>query len=216
MINNAGYAPEAKQPGKPVWEYDEDAFDLVVKINLKGSMLGTKYAAKQMIKQEPHKCGQRGWIVNIGSIYGLVGEQLLGTVSYLFKVSKLRLTYAIVGYVSSKHGVLGLTKSAALDCAPHRINVNAVCPGCKFTSPPTPVLKPNELTIDKPDLKTAMTEFSRTNEAVHAALSAKHALNGGGFGEPQDVANVILFLASEENTWMTGSAVPVDGGFTSN
>jgi len=59
-----------------------------------------------------------------------------------------------------------------------------------------------------------MTEAVRESDTVYQVLSKRHPWNGGGFGVVEDVANVVLFLASEENTWMTGAAVPVDGGFT--
>jgi NAD(P)-dependent dehydrogenase (short-subunit alcohol dehydrogenase family) len=64
------------------------------------------------------------------------------------------------------------------------------------------------------DINTSMTETVRADEAMYSAISQRHAWNGGGFGEPRDVANVVLFLASEENTWMTGAAIPVDGAYT--
>ena len=132
MVNNAGISSAAHTP-KPIWDADEDSFDTDIRINLKGTMLGVKYASRQMIKQEPHKGGQRGWIVNLGSIYGLVGEHTLRKCSFIMKFHIANQDDS-AGYVSSKHGVLGLTKTAALDCAPYRINVNAVCPGCVFNS----------------------------------------------------------------------------------
>jgi NAD(P)-dependent dehydrogenase (short-subunit alcohol dehydrogenase family) len=72
------------------------------------------------------------------------------------------------------------------------------------------------LTLNRTDLKTAMMDYlqGKESEELHAVISKKHLWNGGGFGEPRDVASVVLFLASDENTWMTGSAVSVDGGYT--
>lgn len=78
MINNAGIATDGLKGG-PIWEFDEDLFDSILKVNVKGTMLGCKFASRQMIKQEPHKSGHRGWIVNLGSIYGLVGERTVGS-----------------------------------------------------------------------------------------------------------------------------------------
>ena len=67
-----------------------------------------------MIKQDPLLCGDRGWIVNTASVFGLGGSP------------------GVVGYVSSKHAVMGVTKAAARDCAPYRIHVSALCPGCEY------------------------------------------------------------------------------------
>lgn len=70
--------------------------------------------------------------------------------------------------------------------------------------------------MKQPDLKTTMTDHVTGNPELHEFIKQKHFYGGGGIGEPQAVANVIAFLASEQNTWMTGAAVPVDGGFTIN
>jgi len=72
MVNNAGIAIEAYNP-QPIWEYSEDNWDRTLAVNAKGVYLGCKYASAQMIKQEPHGNGDRGWIVNLASILGLVG-----------------------------------------------------------------------------------------------------------------------------------------------
>ncbi|KAF5642991.1 hypothetical protein F25303_6363 [Fusarium sp. NRRL 25303] len=116
MVNNAGVAIEAKDP-QPIWSFDQTVFEKDININVVGVMLGCKYASAQMIKQDPLPCGDRGWIVNTASVFGLVGSQ------------------GIAGYVASKHAVMGLTKVSAWDCAPHRIHVNALCPGYPETMP---------------------------------------------------------------------------------
>jgi NAD(P)-dependent dehydrogenase (short-subunit alcohol dehydrogenase family) len=111
MVNNAGIGqPESK----PVWEVDEASYDLTMDINAKAVYVCCKYASKQMISQEPGPSGDRGWIVNLASVMGLVS--LVGALPY----------------IASKHAVAGITKTVALDCAPYRVHCNAVCPGCMF------------------------------------------------------------------------------------
>lgn len=111
MVNNAGVG---LLKSVPVWDVEEATWDSQQEVNAKSVFLGCKYASKQMISQEPGVSGDRGWIVNTASIVGLVGFA------------------GVSPYCASKHAVAGITKTAALDCAPHRVHVNAVCPGCKF------------------------------------------------------------------------------------
>jgi NAD(P)-dependent dehydrogenase (short-subunit alcohol dehydrogenase family) len=171
MFNNAGISPEAGDP-KPIWEYPNQWFDGAIAVNLRGVFLGTKYASLQMQNQEPGPSGDRGWIINMASVLGLNGAP--GT----------------SGYAASKHGVMGLTKTAALDCAPKRIHVNAVCPGY---------------------VGTGMTAVFWDNKEVTGQLSAMHPF--GGLGTADDVAKAALFLASEDAGWVTGIGLPVDGGY---
>ncbi|KAF2472935.1 putative short chain type dehydrogenase [Lindgomyces ingoldianus] len=173
IVNNAGIALEPQNPS-PVWDYPEDWFDKTLAVNLKGVFLGCKYASKQMMGQDPGPNGDRGWIINLASVLGLGG------------------TPKSAGYTSSKHGVMGLTKSAAWDCAPHRIHVNAICPGYTASSMTKTI-------FDQPDVKSQI-------EAMHPFR---------GLGEPEDIARAALFLASEDSSWITGIGLPVDGGYGS-
>lgn len=112
MFNNAGIADSLG--GKPVWEVPIEVWDRTQAINSTGVFLGTKYAAAQMLKQEPHPlvtCGSRGWIINTASILGHVG------------------TPTTASYCASKGAVVNFTRAAAMDCAPHRIHVNSIGPG---------------------------------------------------------------------------------------
>ncbi|EON63697.1 hypothetical protein W97_02925 [Coniosporium apollinis CBS 100218] len=124
MVNNAGIAIEAWAP-QPIWEFSEDTWDKTLLINAKGVFLGCKYAAAQMVKQEPREewGGDRGWIVNLASVLGLGGSTNNSS------------------YVSAKHAVVGLTKVVALDCAPKRIHCNAICPGYTATAMTASVFK---------------------------------------------------------------------------
>jgi NAD(P)-dependent dehydrogenase (short-subunit alcohol dehydrogenase family) len=77
MVNNAGIAVESKI-AKPIWELDEETWDKTMTVNAKGVMLGCKYAAIQMMKQDPHPGGDRGWIINLASIMGLLASPNTG------------------------------------------------------------------------------------------------------------------------------------------
>ncbi|KAF2736714.1 short-chain dehydrogenase/reductase-like protein [Polyplosphaeria fusca] len=167
MVNNAGMGNKPV----PVWDVDEEYWDLTNAVNLKGVFLGVKYAARQMKDQQPHESGDRGWIINLASVLGLNGTLLVSP------------------YVASKHGVIGLTKSAAWDCAPHRIHVNAICPGYTATS---------------------MTNELFESEEHTARLNRMHPF---GLGKPEDLAKAAVFLASEDAQWVTGVGLPVDGGY---
>jgi len=74
LVNNAGVAVETSTGPRPVWEVDEESWDKTMAVNAKGVLFGCKHAARVMMKQEPHSTGDRGWIINLASIFGLVGN----------------------------------------------------------------------------------------------------------------------------------------------
>jgi NAD(P)-dependent dehydrogenase (short-subunit alcohol dehydrogenase family) len=115
-----------------------------------------------------------GAIVNCASIAGLVGFPGAGA------------------YVASKHGVVGLTRTAALECARDGVRVNAVCPGI---------------------IRTAMIErYAGGDEGVEAQLAAGEPI--GRMGTPGEVADAVMWLCSAASGFVTGVALPVDGGWT--
>jgi NAD(P)-dependent dehydrogenase (short-subunit alcohol dehydrogenase family) len=163
-FNNAGIqAPPTDAADEPA-----AMFDRVNAINLRGVWTCMKYELKQMRHQGS------GAIVNCSSLGGLVG--LPGRAAYH----------------ASKHGVLGLTRSAALEYAPRGIRINAICPGTIATPMVTDMLTKGEL-----DLATAIA-----NQPI------------GRLGEPQEIAASVLWLCSPGASFVVGVALPVDGGYT--
>ena len=164
-FNNAGIAPyQVDASGKKTAEWSEESFDRMIAVNLKGVWLCMKEELPQMQQQGG------GAIVNTASIAGLIG---LVTSS---------------AYVAAKHGVIGLTKTAALEYADAKIRVNAVCPGF---------------------IKTQMTEetMRRRGEAIMAQIPARR------MGEPGEIAEMVVWLCSERASYVTGAAYNVDGGW---
>ncbi len=164
LINNAGIQRYASAT-----TCSEKDWDLVLSVNLKSAFLMSKYVIPEMIKRGG------GAIVITGSVQSLaaVGNS--------------------VHYVVSKHGLLGLTRSLALDYARHNIRANCVLPGA----------------IDTPMLRWAVSLGPDPAGAL-AACDRMHLR--GTMGRPEEVARVIAFLASDLASFMTGAAVAVDGG----
>lgn len=158
LINNAGITRDGL-----LMRMEEKDFDFVINTNLKGTFLMTKAVSRQMLKQ------RYGRIINMASVVGITGNQ------------------GQANYSASKAGVIGLTKSFALEVAAKGITVNAVAPGFIET-----------------DMTDAMTDAAI--EAAKALIPAKR------MGSPEDVAEVIAFLASEQSGYITGQTVCVDGG----
>jgi NAD(P)-dependent dehydrogenase (short-subunit alcohol dehydrogenase family) len=162
--NNAGVSGTGFLPHK----YPDDLWDRNIGVNLTGVWLCLKYEVRQMLRQGS------GAIVNTSSVGGLIGVPLS------------------VGYSASKHGVIGLTKSAALAYAQNGIRVNAVCPGYVRT----------------PMLEAIMAQ----RPGYEAAVVATEPV--GRLGSPEEVAGLVVWLCTDAASFMTGVALPVDGGFT--
>jgi len=161
-FNNAGVG----EPLKRLSKTSEDNWDRVMATNLKGVYLCMKYEIPHMYKQG------KGAIVNTASLAGLKG--LSGQAAY----------------AASKHGVVGLTKSAALEYAGASIRINAVCPGVIDT----PLIAPNMR--DRPQVQKAYVDM----EPI------------GRLGKPEEIAAAVLWLCSDEASFVIGSCFSVDGG----
>ena len=163
-FNNAGI----EGASAPTHESTEENWERTIGVNLKGVWLCMKYEIQQMLKQS------KGAIVNCASIAGLVGFQGLPV------------------YVASKHGMIGLTKTAALEYAKSGIRVNAVCPG---------VIKTNM--VDR--ITGREKEVEKQFEDMEPV---------GRMGQPEEVAEAVIWLCSDAASFVTGDAMAVDGGWT--
>jgi NAD(P)-dependent dehydrogenase (short-subunit alcohol dehydrogenase family) len=166
-VNNAGI--EGQWAG--ITDLAEDEWDRVLDINLKGTFLCMKYEARAM-----RDCGHGGAIVNIGSVNSFLG----------FPTGS--------AYVTSKHGLIGLTTSVSAELAPQGIRVNLVCPGF----------------IDTP-------MHRRARKIVGDELYDKGLLPNVHLrrvGRPEEIARSVVFLCSDEASYITGTTLTPDGGFT--
>jgi NAD(P)-dependent dehydrogenase (short-subunit alcohol dehydrogenase family) len=161
VTNNAGIGG----PTAPVGEYPIDGWDKVIAINLSGVFYGMRYQIPALL------ASGGGAIVNIASILGQVG----------FRNS--------AAYVAAKHGVVGLTQSAALEYGQQKIRVNAVGPGF---------------------IRTPLVEKGMTPETLKG-LEALHAM--GRLGESAEVAKLVLWLSSDQASFVTGAYYAIDGGY---
>lgn len=165
-VNSAGIAGLVSLP---THEYPDDTWHLILAINLTGTWYCMKSQLTHMLKQGG------GVIVNIASAAGLRGQP------------------ENVPYAASKHGVVGLTRTAAIEYATQNIRINALCPTA----------------IETPMLMEGRRKLSHNPEAREKAINYQAMKR---MGQPQEVADVALWLCSDESTFMTGHALPVDGG----
>lgn len=160
-FNNAG----VDRNGVPLAEVEEEVFDRLIAVNLKGCFLSMKHEIPAML------ASGGGAIVNTSSIRGVLGRPGLSP------------------YAASKHGVVGLTRSAALDYAAKNIRINAICPGATDT----PMFRSWG---SKPEMY----------ERVISEIAARRVAT------PEEIARSVLFMASDDASFMTGHAMLVDGG----
>jgi 3alpha(or 20beta)-hydroxysteroid dehydrogenase len=168
FFNNAGILGSVA----PLLEYPEDVFDRVLAVNVKGVWLGLKVVGEAMR-------ARGGAIVNTASVAGL------------------HATPRLVAYGASKHAVVGMTRTAAVEFARYGIRVNAVCP-----SP----------------IETPMVDQLEEGYHPGAPTTSRHRLTSriplGRYGKPEEVAALAVFLCSTEAAYITGAIYPVDGGST--
>jgi len=162
--NNAGILGDGND--YTTAEYPEGVWDRVIAVNLRGVWLCMKHEIQQMVEQGG------GSIVNTSSVLGLVGYPNASA------------------YAASKHGIIGLTKVAALEYAEQNIRVNAVCPGYTLT----PMLKAFDDTPEERERKGALLPMGR-------------------FSAPEEIAEAALWLCSDAASFVTGHAMAVDGGY---
>ncbi|MFW5722839.1 MAG: 3-oxoacyl-ACP reductase FabG, partial [Desulfohalobiaceae bacterium] len=158
LVNNAGMTKDGL-----LVRMKPEAWESVLRVNLSGAFACLQQAARIMIRQ------RRGRIVNMASVVALMGNP------------------GQANYVASKAGLVGLTKTAALELAPRGITVNAVAPGFIAT-----------------DMTAGLSE--------EVASSYMERIPLGTFGKPEDVANAVAFLASDEASYITGQVLSVNGG----
>lgn len=163
IVNNAGIG----MGGTPLHEYGLEDYDRIFNLNSKGVFAGMKYGAEAIFKSH----SQGGFIINVASIAGLVPQ----------KGQAL--------YTATKYGVIGMTKTAALDYAKYGVTVNAICPGYTKT----------HIFGNAP--QQAMDFFASDCPA-------------GRLGDPTECAALALFLASDLARYITGAAIPVDGALS--
>jgi NAD(P)-dependent dehydrogenase (short-subunit alcohol dehydrogenase family) len=164
LVNNAGI----QTFGDPVTT-TEEIWDKTMDVNLKGHWMMSKCAIPEMLKRG------KGAIVNVSSVQGLASQR------------------NVVAYSTSKHAMIGLTRSMAVDMASRNIRVNCVCPG----------------TVSTPMIESIIA-LDSDPDRLRQILNKMHPL--GRIAQPSEIGEVIAFLASDRASFMTGSIVTVDGG----
>lgn len=167
FMNNAGW----QGPVGPLVDCSDESFDAVMAVNVRGVFLGLKHVLPVMIRQKS------GAVVNTASVGAFIGSRHLAP------------------YIASKHAVMGLTRTAALEVIRDGVRVNAVCPG----------------PVDTP-LMRQIEEGQGNGDGAAIRRRRLAAIPQGRFAEPEEVANVMLFLASDLASHMVGQGVHVNGG----
>ncbi|PZW37849.1 NAD(P)-dependent dehydrogenase (short-subunit alcohol dehydrogenase family) [Humitalea rosea] len=167
FFNNAGIEGKVCLTG----EYDEEVFDAVIAVNLKGVFLGLRHVIPVMLRQKG------GSIVNTASTAGVAGSPGLSA------------------YVASKHGVIGLTRTAATEYGRYAIRVNAVCPGPTDTR-----------------MIHSLEEQSSPGGSNNARERYQSSIPIGRYSTPEEIANLVLFLSSDLAASITGGQYLIDGG----
>jgi NAD(P)-dependent dehydrogenase (short-subunit alcohol dehydrogenase family) len=168
LVNNAGIPG----PSKPTHEFSEEEWDNVFTVDVKGVFFCTKHAISYLRE------ARGGSIVNIGSIYAIVGGQ------------------DVPAYHAAKGAVRMMSKTDAMLYAPERIRVNSVHPGYIWT----------------PLVERSGINLGRTSEQWRKEVGGLQPL--GNLGEPDDIAYGVLYLASDESKYVTGTELVIDGGYT--
>lgn len=166
-VNNAGIEGKIA----PFAAQSEENFDAIINVNLKGTYLCLQAEIAAMLKTGG------GAIVNLSSVAGLIGFSGLSP------------------YVASKHGVIGLTKNAAIEYAASGIRVNAICPGG----------------VDTRMLDSLAEQATSGAQTATQMMAPLHPM--GRIGTPQEIADLIVWLASPRAGFITGTAIPIDGGY---
>jgi NAD(P)-dependent dehydrogenase (short-subunit alcohol dehydrogenase family) len=169
FFNNAGTEGRVA----PLAEYDEAVWDRVIGVNLKGVFLGLRHVLPVMIAQK------KGAIVNTSSVAGTVGAPTLAA------------------YSASKHGILGLTRTAAGEVGKQGVRVNAICPG-----PINTRMVRSLAEMINPDDPDSVAKFNVGRNPM------------GRYGEPEEVARIVVFLCSDASDYVNGVAWLIDGGRT--